>query len=287
VARAALARALRDRRVVLCAALALSTIVIVPAVARHRSRTQEIRWLRARLAEKRSMIQRQRKEMAQVAAAVDDLTRTAAIVHQHESNVRRLAHMEQAQAPDAEATLVSASTDGGQPLVSEEAARTLTELGWIEGELASADNSLGVLTAILSERRSRGAVAVPTLWPVRGVVTSNFGARRDPYGGGHEMHPGIDIEAHYGLPVTAGGDGEVIFTGRDPGYGNCVVIDHGHGIHTLYGHLSASYVHQGNRVRRGEPIGALGASGRATGAHLHYEVRVAGEPVDPRRYLIY
>ena len=125
----------------------------------------------------------------------------------------------------------------------------------------------------------------PTLWPVRGEITSRFGPRESPYGDGPEVHPGIDIKASYGVPVTAGGDGKVIFSGRDSGYGGLVVIDHGGEIDTYYGHLSAMYVREGQAIHRGQPIGAVGATGRATGTHLHYEVRVRGTPVDPQRYL--
>ena len=100
------------------------------------------------------------------------------------------------------------------------------------------------------------------------------------------MHPGIDISARYGVPVGAGGDGKVIFAGRDSGYGGLVVIEHSSHVDTLYAHLSAIYVREAQAVRRGQPIGAIGASGRATGAHLHYEVRVRGTPVDPQRFLV-
>jgi murein DD-endopeptidase MepM/ murein hydrolase activator NlpD len=100
------------------------------------------------------------------------------------------------------------------------------------------------------------------------------------------MHPGIDIRGPYGTPVVAGGDGEVVFAGRDPGYGGLVVVAHPGEIETLYAHLSALYVHAGQTVRRGQPVGAIGATGRATGPHLHYEVRVASVPVDPGRYLV-
>ena len=81
------------------------------------------------------------------------------------------------------------------------------------------------------------------------------------------------------------GDAEVVFAGRDPGYGGLVILRHGAGIDTFYAHLSAMYVRAGQTVLRGQPIGAVGASGRATGAHLHYEMRVQGEPIDPRQYL--
>src|SRR5262249_60439206 len=112
-----------------------------------------------------------------------------------------------------------------------------------------------------------------------GLVTSQFGVRESPYGEGVERHPGIDISARYGVPVSASGDGKIVFAGRDSGYGGLVVIDHGGELDTFYGHLSMLSVRAGQRGVRGQPIGAVGATGRATGAHLHYEVRVRGNPV--------
>jgi murein DD-endopeptidase MepM/ murein hydrolase activator NlpD len=120
---------------------------------------------------------------------------------------------------------------------------------------------------------------------VRGPVTSDFGLRRSPDGSGAEHHPGVDIRAGAGTPVAASGAGEVLFAGRDPGYGVLVILGHGRDVETLYGHLSAAYVHAGQAVHRGAVIGAVGATGRVTGPHLHFEVRVHGDPVDPRRYL--
>jgi murein DD-endopeptidase MepM/ murein hydrolase activator NlpD len=123
--------------------------------------------------------------------------------------------------------------------------------------------------------------AVPTLWPVDGAITSPFGWRRSPYGGAREWHPGIDIAAPYGTPVRATAGGEVVFAGRAGGYGALVVLDHG-GISTRYAHLAVAWVRAGEVVVRGEPVGALGGTGRATAPHLHYEVRIASEAFDPQ-----
>src|SRR5439155_78994 len=109
--------------------------------------------------------------------------------------------------------------------------------------------------------------------------------RREMAQVGRAMTPGTDIATEYALPGTAAGNGEVFFAGPHPGYGGLVIVDHGGRLDTLYGHLSALYVREGQQVHRGQAIGAVGATGRATGAHLHYEVRVNGAPVDPRRYL--
>jgi murein DD-endopeptidase MepM/ murein hydrolase activator NlpD len=119
-------------------------------------------------------------------------------------------------------------------------------------------------------------------WPVSGPITSPFGYRSDPYGGGGtEFHPGLDIGAPMGATVTAAAGGTVIYAAAYGGYGNAVIIDHGNGVSSLYGHLSQIFVAEHQEVQRGQAIGAVGMTGRATGPHLHFEVRVNGQPVDP------
>lgn len=122
-------------------------------------------------------------------------------------------------------------------------------------------------------------------WPAVGPVTSGFGMRVDPVTHRFQMHTGIDIGAPEGAPVSAAGDGTVIYVGTMAGYGNVVVIDHGGGLSTLYGHLSAYGVTTGEHVARGSPIANVGCTGWCTGPHLHFEVRVDGNPVDPMPYL--
>jgi murein DD-endopeptidase MepM/ murein hydrolase activator NlpD len=125
----------------------------------------------------------------------------------------------------------------------------------------------------------------PTLWPVEGPVASGFGVREDPINGEGAFHAGIDIDAPYGTPVRAAADGDVTEAQMASGYGREVVLDHGHDLMTVYGHLSAIAVFPGQHVTRGEIIGYVGQSGRATGPHLHYEVRVHNTPVNPHKYL--
>jgi murein DD-endopeptidase MepM/ murein hydrolase activator NlpD len=125
----------------------------------------------------------------------------------------------------------------------------------------------------------------PSLWPVEGRVASSFGERQDPINGEGAFHSGIDIDAPYGTPVRAAGDGDVTGAEMAAGYGREVELDHGHGLMTLYGHLSAMAVFAGEHVSRGQIIGYVGQSGRATGPHLHYEVRVRNVPVNPHKYL--
>jgi murein DD-endopeptidase MepM/ murein hydrolase activator NlpD len=125
----------------------------------------------------------------------------------------------------------------------------------------------------------------PSIWPVEGRVGSSFGEREDPINGEGAFHPGMDIEATYGTPVRAAADGDVTGQNMGAGYGRQVVLDHGHSVITLYGHLSAVAVIPGQHVVRGQVIGYVGQSGRATGPHLHYEVRVHNVPVNPHKYL--
>ncbi len=118
-------------------------------------------------------------------------------------------------------------------------------------------------------------------WPVTGTITSPFGWRSNPFGGAPEFHQGLDIAAPMGTTVTAAAGGTVIMAQWYGGYGNYILIDHGGGYSTGYGHLSAIYVSSGQSVQRGQAIGAVGSTGQSTGPHLHFEVRIAGKPVDP------
>jgi murein DD-endopeptidase MepM/ murein hydrolase activator NlpD len=125
----------------------------------------------------------------------------------------------------------------------------------------------------------------PSLWPVEGRVGSSFGEREDPINGEGAFHSGLDIEAPDGTPVRAAADGNVTDAAMNGGYGREIILDHGHDVLTVYGHLSAMAVVPGQHVIRGQVIGYVGQSGRATGPHLHYEVRVHNVPVNPHKYL--
>lgn len=127
----------------------------------------------------------------------------------------------------------------------------------------------------------------PSLWPVPGQITASFGERLDPFSGEGEFHTGIDISAVYGAPVRVSADGVVVTVDTRPGYGRLVVVDHGYGTTTWYGHLSGFDAEVGQQVRRGDVIGYAGTSGRATGPHVHYEIRLNGAPINPWRYLRY
>ena len=125
----------------------------------------------------------------------------------------------------------------------------------------------------------------PTLWPVEGRVTSSFGEREDPFNGEGAFHAGMDISAPTGTPIRATADGLVDSAETANGYGRQVILDHGHGIRTVYGHMAKMVVLAGQHVTRGQIIGYVGQTGRSTGTHLHYEVRINNVPVNPHKYL--
>jgi len=125
----------------------------------------------------------------------------------------------------------------------------------------------------------------PSLWPVEGRLTSSFGERVDPFNGEGAFHSGIDISVPYGTPVHAAADGVVTFAEVMSGYGRVINLEHGHGTATRYGHLSGFAITPGQHVRRGQVIGYVGATGRVTSPHLHYEVRIQSVPVNPHKYL--
>ncbi len=125
----------------------------------------------------------------------------------------------------------------------------------------------------------------PAIWPVRGHITDSFGERLDPFSGEGAFHTGVDVASDYGAPVHATADGVITIAENHAGYGRLVVIDHGFGITTWYAHLSSFSAVPGTRVKRAEVIGYTGISGRSTGPHVHYEVRMNNAPVNPWRYM--
>jgi len=155
-------------------------------------------------------------------------------------------------------------------------------LAALEGKMNLLERNLKAYESVL---RQRGYT--PSIWPVVGKLESGFGGRRNPFGGsGYEFHSGQDIDAQTGDAVVAGASGTVTFVGWQNGYGQLIVIDHGGGLTTRYGHLSHIDVAQSQTVARGQFIGRVGSTGRSTGPHLHYEIRINDEPVDPLQYLL-
>lgn len=128
--------------------------------------------------------------------------------------------------------------------------------------------------------------ATPSIWPSAGWVTSGFGPRTSPFTGRRQFHAGLDIAADFGTEIVAPAQGRVVFAGSKGALGKSVILDHGHGLRTTYGHAAEIFVRRGQRVERGTRIAAVGSTGRSTGPHLHYAVEVNGRPVDPADYIL-
>jgi len=155
-------------------------------------------------------------------------------------------------------------------------------LAALEEKMNQLERNLKAYESVLRERGY-----TPSVWPVVGKLESGFGGRRNPFGGGsYEFHSGQDIDAAWGDPVVAGASGKVAFVGWQNGYGQLVVIDHGGGLTSRYGHLSHIDVEAGKTVERSQFIGRVGSTGRSTGPHLHYEIRINDQPVNPLQYLL-
>jgi murein DD-endopeptidase MepM/ murein hydrolase activator NlpD len=160
-----------------------------------------------------------------------------------------------------------------------------SRLDRLSAEATRQEQSLQELQAYFQNQKARLA-STPSIWPTRGWVTSDFGHRLDPYTADRVMHQGLDIAAPHGKDVLSPSDGTVVFAGLEGGYGNVLVIDHGYGVKTRYGHLAQIDVKPGQRVMRGQKVGSVGNTGRSTGPHLHYEVRVNGVSENPRKFIL-
>ena len=184
---------------------------------------------------------------------------------------------------DAFYALRSSAMDG-------DATRSLTtpaDLGRMANPLMPGHELAGLGNSF-SGNLDLASAETPTLWPVTGPITSSFGERENPFGSSSdegEFHPGIDISGPLGTPIHATADGVVVSAEVVNGYGREVKIDHGHGLETLYGHMSGFAVTAGQSVSRGQIIGYIGHTGRTTGNHVHYEVRIHNAPVNPHKYL--
>jgi murein DD-endopeptidase MepM/ murein hydrolase activator NlpD len=164
--------------------------------------------------------------------------------------------------------------------------QSVEQFNFLEKNVSSAALPVGGLQ-LLPAPGLADLTSTPTIWPVIGHLTAGFGERMDPFSGEGAFHTGVDIASQYGDGVRATADGVVIEAGDRAGYGRLVIVDHGFGVTTWYGHLSSFNVLVGEQIRRGDTIGNVGVSGRSTGPHVHYEVRINGAPVNPMRYLRY
>ncbi len=222
----------------------------------------------------------QREELQRVAAQLQDLRQELVIVAQNDAKVRVMAKLT-APKTDSMAGIGGPSVEDDTSYGYNEIQQRIDE---VRRQIDLRRESQEEIQGILNDQRSLLA-AKPSGMPIKGWLTSGFGMRRDPFNGKRKLHEGLDIAARTGTAVYATADGIVSSIRTEPGYGKVVTVDHGYGYRTVYGHNSRYHVKVGQRVRRGDLIAAVGNTGRSTGPHVHYEVRLNGVPVNPRKYL--
>ncbi len=236
----------------------------------------------------RQTVEAQRGLDTRLETLTEEVTRLRAVDHQ----IRRLAGMETGPAAESTMAIGGGTLELQQVLAVEEQAaqrklivRLYEDLERLEREVALRAESLGALTTYLGEQKDRLA-ATPSIWPTEGYVSSKFGPRTSPFTGRRQQHTGVDIASPRGTSILASADGVVTFAGKMAGYGRVIVITHGFGFKTFYGHNQRNKVKKGQRVKRGQEIGTVGSSGYSTGSHLHYEVLVKNTPRNPLKYIL-
>jgi murein DD-endopeptidase MepM/ murein hydrolase activator NlpD len=220
----------------------------------------------------------QRDELHRLVVKLEDLRKEMVVLAQNDAKVRVMAKLSRPKA-DSLTGIGGPGSEG----VSEEFSAIQQRIDAVRRQIDLQRESQEEIQGFLNDQRSLLA-AKPSGRPVKGWTTSGFGMRRDPFSGKRKMHEGYDIAARTGTPVIATADGIVSQSKTMPGYGKMVVIDHGYGYRTYYGHNSKNYVKVGQRVKRGDKIAAVGNTGRSTGSHVHYEIRLNGVPVNPKKY---
>lgn len=220
----------------------------------------------------------QRQQLQRLAMDLDGLRFELNALAESDARVRQLARLD----ADPEEMPIAI---GGLPENSDESVDELQQqinalLVDIELRRQSQEDVRNLLNDQVSLSR-----ATPKGWPTKGWITSYFGKRKSPFSGRRVMHEGLDIAANTGTPVVATADGVITKVGYEPGYGKVVTIDHGYGYRTIFGHNSKILVKSGQRIRRGDRIALVGNTGRSTGPHVHYELRLNGVPIDPRKTL--
>jgi murein DD-endopeptidase MepM/ murein hydrolase activator NlpD len=247
--------------------------------------------LLAQIGEQNSAIENQRHQIQSFAEEINNLKLSLKALNDFETKIRIMANLEH-KADQTSIFAVGGSMpddlDPNLPL-SQDHDRLVREMhdhmGTVQQASSVQENSFASLLKSLEGKRNLLA-ATPSLRPTRGWVSSKFGYRVSPFTGRKEFHKGLDIATRKGTPIIAPADGIVTYSGKKWLIGKMMTIDHGYGMVTRYGHLYKMNKKKGDRIKRGEVIALVGNTGRSTGPHLHYEVRLNGVPVNPTKYIL-
>jgi len=233
--------------------------------------------------------QEQQKLFLAIAKQAEELENDIAAIRELDETVRTMMKLKPKQSEEDNSAATAQATALRLPTPSRGGLATTilrTEMGlqMVREAIPASKDALQDLTKDIAAQQAKER-ATPSIWPTSGRITSSYGYRLSPFGYGRQFHSGIDIGASRGTPIYATADGKVTFAGYQGGYGYVVFISHGYGYSTVYAHMSKIAARAGQSVQRGDVIGYVGSSGRSTGPHLHYEVRVNGSTVNPWPYM--
>jgi murein DD-endopeptidase MepM/ murein hydrolase activator NlpD len=271
--------------------IVLTFIGVMYDYVRIKSRLTDSESYSARITRQKEEIQHQRRQIQRFAEDINQLKSRVVALDALEQKVRTVANL------DDNGDQENIFGVGGPPPDDLDSELELTrnhnslirdmhsQVHLLKTAAALQQKELGTLLKGLEAQRNLLA-RTPNMLPVNGWISSRFGYRKSPFSGRREFHKGLDIAAKNGTPVVATADGVVNFCGPKSFYGKNILINHGHGIVTSYAHLSKTLVKKGDKVKRGDTVGLVGNTGRSTGPHVHYEVRLNGIPVNPRKYVI-
>ena len=234
----------------------------------------------------------QQQQLVTFAKSFDDLQGEMTRLRQFDMKLRVMTDLEGVVYPEQIMGIGGENPEPFNPLEGELSFQDQTiissmnkSLDRFKTEVTIQERSFQELVEYLEDQKSL-LKSTPSVWPVKGWLTSTFGYRSSPFTGRRELHQGLDIATRSGTPIIAPADGLVVFAGREGGFGNMIIIDHGYGITTRFGHCSSLEAKLGQKVKRGDVIARIGSTGRSTGPHVHYEVAVNGVSVNPSRYIL-
>jgi murein DD-endopeptidase MepM/ murein hydrolase activator NlpD len=239
----------------------------------------------------RQETQNQRSQIQFFSARIEDLEKQLSKLKEFDKKIRIIANLERGQETTASMGMGGPSPSDIRDKLKKEkddaglVQQMKSDVERLQSEVMSREDSLSELEKLLQVKREMLA-HTPSVWPVQGWVTSGFGYRTNPFTGLTQMHEGLDISNRMGTPVIAPSNGIVSDVGNDNAVGKVIVIFHGFGMTSRYGHLSKVLVKTGQRVKRGDKIAEVGMTGKTTGPHLHYEVKINGIPINPARYIL-